>query len=264
MIYHTDDGKQNPPRKPPPSLFSAVIHHIQVAHPVEYQLPEEIRTFFKDGLFIVCFAQHPYLTHRNSWHWSERNLRRHRRIEATPIKVNLQKKKSFPLAHASVSADMGNWRIEIHIVSETVMGVPSCVMNVGSRHYRTAFHRPPLLRNGLDGRRPLHLMRGKVLCRVITAIYTGILIVLNPLFRHYLLLTRNGCVPIISKESWSVYHLLVVTNTTHFVIAPEASDSQAAWAANRNNQTSTVQQWQHRCYSSTVYPHCSRTVSARG
>ena len=144
------------------------------------------------------------------------------------------------------------------------MGDQSCVMNAGSRHCRTAFHHPPLLRNGQDGRRLLHLMRGKVLCRVITAIYIGILIALNPLFRHYLLLTRNGCAPIILKESWSVYHLLVVMNTTHFDLASEASDPQAACTADRNNQTSTVQQWQHRCYSSTVYHHCSRTVSARG
>jgi hypothetical protein len=71
---------------------------------------------------------------------------------------------------------MGNWRTETHIASETAMGVRFCVISVGSQHYRTAFH-PPLLRSGLDGRRPLHLTRGKVLCRVITAIYIGILIV---------------------------------------------------------------------------------------
>ncbi len=46
---------QHPPRKPPPSLFSAVVHHVQVMHPVEFQLPEEIRTFFKDGMFEPKF-----------------------------------------------------------------------------------------------------------------------------------------------------------------------------------------------------------------
>ncbi|KAF8151285.1 hypothetical protein BJ912DRAFT_938088 [Pholiota molesta] len=36
------------PRKPPPSLLSAVIHHLQISNPVEFQLPEDIRTYFKD------------------------------------------------------------------------------------------------------------------------------------------------------------------------------------------------------------------------
>jgi hypothetical protein len=57
------------------------------------------------------------------------------------------------------------------------MGVQSSVIDVGSRLYQTAFHLPPRLRNGLDDRTPLHLMRGKVLCPVITAICIGILIV---------------------------------------------------------------------------------------
>ncbi|KAF9567642.1 hypothetical protein CPC08DRAFT_758219 [Agrocybe pediades] len=39
---------QHPPRKPPHSLFAPLIHHLQVSNPVEYQLPEDIRTFFKD------------------------------------------------------------------------------------------------------------------------------------------------------------------------------------------------------------------------
>ncbi|KAF7359443.1 Histone deacetylase associated PHD protein-2 [Mycena sanguinolenta] len=41
--------RQHPPRKPPPGLFSPLIHLVQTSIPSEYQLPEEIRTFFKDG-----------------------------------------------------------------------------------------------------------------------------------------------------------------------------------------------------------------------
>lgn len=45
---------QHPPRKPPPSLLGPVIHQLQTSHPVEFQLPEDIRTFFKDGQSIFC------------------------------------------------------------------------------------------------------------------------------------------------------------------------------------------------------------------
>ncbi|KAI9466051.1 hypothetical protein BJY52DRAFT_1239015 [Lactarius psammicola] len=38
---------QNPPSKPPPSVLSPLIHHVQSSPPVEFQLPEDIRTFFK-------------------------------------------------------------------------------------------------------------------------------------------------------------------------------------------------------------------------
>ena len=34
---------------PPSSLLSSLIHHVQSSPPVEFQLPEDIRTFFKFG-----------------------------------------------------------------------------------------------------------------------------------------------------------------------------------------------------------------------
>ncbi|KAF7338578.1 Histone deacetylase associated PHD protein-2 [Mycena venus] len=40
--------KKHPPRKPPPGLFSPLIQLVQTSIPTEYQLPEEVRTFFKD------------------------------------------------------------------------------------------------------------------------------------------------------------------------------------------------------------------------
>ncbi|KAJ7684777.1 hypothetical protein DFH06DRAFT_1463025 [Mycena polygramma] len=40
--------KKHPPRKPPPGLFSPLIHLVQTTIPTEYQLPEDVRTFFKD------------------------------------------------------------------------------------------------------------------------------------------------------------------------------------------------------------------------
>ncbi|KAJ7632294.1 hypothetical protein FB45DRAFT_791280 [Roridomyces roridus] len=39
---------KHPPRKPPHSLFAPLIHLVQTSIPTEFQLPEEIRTFFKD------------------------------------------------------------------------------------------------------------------------------------------------------------------------------------------------------------------------
>ncbi|KAF9532372.1 hypothetical protein CPB83DRAFT_891105 [Crepidotus variabilis] len=41
-------ARKHPPRKPPPSLLAPAIHQLQTSHPIEFQLPEEIRTFFKD------------------------------------------------------------------------------------------------------------------------------------------------------------------------------------------------------------------------
>ncbi|KAF8163129.1 hypothetical protein B0H34DRAFT_694213 [Crassisporium funariophilum] len=41
-------ARKDPPSKPPSSLLSPLIHNIKVSIPVEFQLPEDIRTFFKD------------------------------------------------------------------------------------------------------------------------------------------------------------------------------------------------------------------------
>ncbi|KDQ60591.1 hypothetical protein JAAARDRAFT_124356 [Jaapia argillacea MUCL 33604] len=40
--------RQNPPAKPPSSLLSPLIHLAQTTAPVEFQLPDDIRGFFKD------------------------------------------------------------------------------------------------------------------------------------------------------------------------------------------------------------------------
>ncbi|KAJ7197271.1 hypothetical protein GGX14DRAFT_668945 [Mycena pura] len=58
-MEHIDEGdsrwfcpactiRKHPPRKPPPSLFSPLIHLVQTSIPTEYQLPEDVRTFFRD------------------------------------------------------------------------------------------------------------------------------------------------------------------------------------------------------------------------
>lgn len=44
---------QHPPRKPTQSLFSPLVHVLNYSIPTEYQLPDEIRTFFKDGASLV-------------------------------------------------------------------------------------------------------------------------------------------------------------------------------------------------------------------
>ncbi|KAF8078188.1 hypothetical protein FPV67DRAFT_1686608 [Lyophyllum atratum] len=40
--------RKHPPRKPPPSLLSPLIQQVDATIPTEFQLPEEVRTFFKD------------------------------------------------------------------------------------------------------------------------------------------------------------------------------------------------------------------------
>ncbi|KXN90458.1 hypothetical protein AN958_04130 [Leucoagaricus sp. SymC.cos] len=40
--------RKQPPAKPPPSLLSPLIHQLNMTIPTEFQLPEDIRTYFKD------------------------------------------------------------------------------------------------------------------------------------------------------------------------------------------------------------------------
>ncbi|TFK72597.1 hypothetical protein BDN72DRAFT_318483 [Pluteus cervinus] len=40
--------KKHPPRRPPPSLLSPLIHHLENSIPTEFQLPDDLRGFFKD------------------------------------------------------------------------------------------------------------------------------------------------------------------------------------------------------------------------
>ncbi|KAF5330779.1 hypothetical protein D9619_005650 [Psilocybe cf. subviscida] len=46
MSFETET--QHPPRKPPASLFSPLLHQLQTSNPIEFSLPEDIRNFFKD------------------------------------------------------------------------------------------------------------------------------------------------------------------------------------------------------------------------
>lgn len=41
-------ARKHPPRRGPPSLLSGLIYQLQTINPVEFQLPEDIRTYFKD------------------------------------------------------------------------------------------------------------------------------------------------------------------------------------------------------------------------
>ncbi|KAF8636483.1 hypothetical protein AX17_003298 [Amanita inopinata Kibby_2008] len=40
--------RKQPPRKPPPSLLSPLIYQVETSIPTEYQLPDDIRNFYKD------------------------------------------------------------------------------------------------------------------------------------------------------------------------------------------------------------------------
>jgi hypothetical protein len=41
--------QQHPPPKPTPSFIAPLIHQAQTSMPKEFQLPDDIRNFFKDG-----------------------------------------------------------------------------------------------------------------------------------------------------------------------------------------------------------------------
>ncbi|GLB35183.1 putative PHD-finger [Lyophyllum shimeji] len=40
--------RKHPPRKPPPSLLSPLVHQVDLSIPTEFQLPEDVRTFFRE------------------------------------------------------------------------------------------------------------------------------------------------------------------------------------------------------------------------
>jgi hypothetical protein len=44
--------QQHPPPKPTPSFIAPLIHQAQTSMPKEFQLPDDIRNFFKDGAFF--------------------------------------------------------------------------------------------------------------------------------------------------------------------------------------------------------------------
>ena len=46
---------QNPPPKPAPSFMSPLIHLVQTSIPKEFQLPDDVRGFFKDGSWALFF-----------------------------------------------------------------------------------------------------------------------------------------------------------------------------------------------------------------
>ncbi|KAJ3553344.1 hypothetical protein NM688_g3662 [Phlebia brevispora] len=69
--------KQKPPPKPPSSLkfMAPLIEHVQSIIPVEYQLPQDIRTFFKD------VATGPKGTYEDSSEFKVARLNRHGQLE---------------------------------------------------------------------------------------------------------------------------------------------------------------------------------------
>lgn len=88
---------QHPPRRPSPSFPSSLIHQIETSIPTEFQLPEDVRSFFKDGLFVVnrdyIGGLHGYF----SGHWSQRYIHRYLRSKAASIKVCLSCIAILPL-----------------------------------------------------------------------------------------------------------------------------------------------------------------------
>ncbi|SRR6266511_5404911 len=99
---------------------------------------------------------------------------------------------------------MVNLRKETHIVLETVMEVQSYVISADNQLSLKTCPHLHLPQNVPEDQpqRLLHLRRGKVLCRVITAISIGISTAWIPLFLLYLPSTRNGCVRIMLKGLW--------------------------------------------------------------
>ncbi|KAF9459334.1 hypothetical protein BDZ94DRAFT_1284436 [Collybia nuda] len=68
--------EKHPPRKPPPSFLSSLIHQVETAIPTEFQLPEDLRNFFKD---VVTGPRGSYVdttevkSRRNDRQYEERN-----------------------------------------------------------------------------------------------------------------------------------------------------------------------------------------------
>ncbi|KAF8626184.1 hypothetical protein AX15_005068 [Amanita polypyramis BW_CC] len=82
--------RKHPPRKPPPSLLSPLIYQVDMSIPAEFQLPDEIRTFYKDivtgprGTYIDASALRQHRLNRNG-QVEERDAYRLRDRNGAPI-----------------------------------------------------------------------------------------------------------------------------------------------------------------------------------
>lgn len=83
------DFVQKPPSKPPVSLkfMAPLIDHVQTGLPAEFQLPQDLRTFFKDGRYCPNFAKTPPLTRPYSCYGTEGHIRGQFRGERTSAEV---------------------------------------------------------------------------------------------------------------------------------------------------------------------------------
>ena len=130
--YQSYQSYQHPPRKPPPSLLSSLIHQLQVSIPVEFQLPEDIRAFFKDGLFLLCRPFNSILADLRI----EQLLRDRKGIMLIVQRLsNLALSAYSYIYHSGPSIDdtpiaaMVNWRTVMLIAFETGMVILFCVFS---------------------------------------------------------------------------------------------------------------------------------------
>ncbi|KDQ33702.1 hypothetical protein PLEOSDRAFT_1029425, partial [Pleurotus ostreatus PC15] len=132
-----------PPQKPPPGLFSPLIQHLLHANPNEYQLPEDIRTFFKDG---VHTRHRNAITHRyTSRHGQldERDQHRLRDRNGVPVLCFRCGTSALPesVAAAAPAAKRAR-RSSSTNVSETWRPIVSC--DYCSLHWHLDCLEPPL------------------------------------------------------------------------------------------------------------------------
>lgn len=83
-------GGQKPTPKIPASLkfMAPLVNELATRIPAEYQLPQDIRSFFKDGMYRTFSPGGTPVLTKCSWHRSERRVSRHIGGQATPVQVS--------------------------------------------------------------------------------------------------------------------------------------------------------------------------------
>ncbi|KAH6918816.1 hypothetical protein BKA70DRAFT_1248334 [Coprinopsis sp. MPI-PUGE-AT-0042] len=83
--------RKHPPRKPPPSLLGPLIHQLELSTPVEFQLPDDIRNFFRDvstsarGTYVDLQEAKPPRTNRHGVLVEDRDPHRLKDKNGAPV-----------------------------------------------------------------------------------------------------------------------------------------------------------------------------------
>ncbi|KAK2467096.1 hypothetical protein APHAL10511_001354 [Amanita phalloides] len=123
--------RKHPPRKPPPALLSPLIYQVEMAIPTEFQLPDEIRTFYKDiataprGTYIDASEVKQLKPNRNG-QIEERDAYRLRDRNGAPVLCFRCGSSTLPDGIAATAPASKRRKSSAKVAPDTWKGIISC------------------------------------------------------------------------------------------------------------------------------------------